>query len=196
MADLREHWDARYREADAAAAAPAEVLAQYCHLLPRTGDALEIACGLGANARLLASRGLRTEAWDISAEAIDKLAAIARLEVLPLKTRVRDVLAEPPQADAFDVIVVTRFLERDLFPALIDALRPGGTLFYQTFTREAVSDRGPGNPGFRLMPNELVRAFAPLRLLAYREEGRVGDTTAGWRDEAMLVAMKPPSDRE
>ena len=196
MTDLREHWDARYREADAAAASPAEVLLQNRHLLPGSGEALEIACGLGANARWLARHGLRTEAWDLSAQAIDKLAALAGQEGLPLVARVRDVLLEPPAPEAFDVIVVTRFLERDLFPSLIAALRPGGLVFYQTFTREAVSERGPGNPDFRLKTNELLRAFAPLRVLAYREEGRVGDTSAGWRDEAMLVAMKPPSTQE
>jgi len=196
MADLREHWDARYREADAAAASPTEVLLRHRHLLPRAGEALEIACGLGANARLLARHGLCTEAWDVSAQAIDKLAALAAHEGLPLVARVRDVLKAPPAPGTFDVIVVTRFLDRALFPSLIAALRPGGLVFYQTFTREAVSDAGPGNPDFRLKPNELLRAFAPLRLLAYREEGRVGDTSAGWRDEAMLVAMKPPSTQE
>jgi SAM-dependent methyltransferase len=196
MAELREHWDARYREADAAAARPTEVLLRHRHLLPRAGEALEIACGLGANARLLARHGLCTEAWDVSAQAIDKLAALAAHEGLPLVARVRDVLKAPPAPGTFDVIVVTRFLDRALFPPLIAALRPGGLVFYQTFTREAVSDAGPGNPDFRLKPNELLRAFAPLRLLAYREEGRVGDTSAGWRDEAMLVAMKPPSTQE
>ena len=196
MTDRREHWDTRYREADAAAVTPAAVLVQNIHLLPKTGAALELACGLGANARVLAGRGLRTEAWDLSAEAIDKLTAVATRQALPLTARVRDVLEAPPEPETFDVIVVTRFLERTLFPALSAALRPGGLLFYQTFTREAVSERGPGNPDFRLKSNELVRAFASLRLLAYREEGCVGDTTAGWRDEAMLVAMKPAITQE
>ena len=33
--------------------------------------------------------------------------------------------------------------------------------------------------------------FAPLQVLVYREEGRLGDLTRGFRNEALLVARKP-----
>jgi len=190
MSEPRERWDTRYREADPGTASPAEVLVSYAHLLPAHGSALDLACGLGANARLLAARGLSTRAWDLSPVAIDKLAVVARDEGLPIEARVRDVVAAPPGPDSFDVIVVAHFLERTLFPCLVAALRPGGLLYYQTWTRETVSEHGPANPAYRLEPGELLRAFAGLRLLAYREEGCVGDTAAGWRDQAWLVGMK------
>ncbi|MDX5333253.1 MAG: class I SAM-dependent methyltransferase [Gammaproteobacteria bacterium] len=191
MDDEEARWEARYREADPAAARPAEVLTAHVHLLPAQGEALDLACGLGANARLLAGRGLRTHAWDRSSTAIDRLSALAHAQGLPIQARVRDVVAEPPPAGTFDVIVVAHFLERALFPALAAALRPGGLLFYQTWTREAVSGRGPANPAYRLESGELLRAFAGLRVLAYREEGRVGDAASGLRDQAWLVAMRP-----
>lgn len=184
-------WDARYRKADPAVARPAGVLTAHAHLLPAQGEALDLACGLGANARLLAERGLRTHAWDRSPAAIDRLSALARARGLSIQARVRDVVAEPPPAGTFDVIVVAHFLERALFPALAAALRPGGRLFYQTWTREAVTGRGPANPAYRLEPGELLRAFADLRVLAYREEGCVGDVAGGLRDQAWLVAMRP-----
>lgn len=184
-------WDARYREADPAAARPADVLTAHVHLLPVQGEALDLACGLGANARLLAERGLQAHAWDRSSGAIGRLSALARAQGLSIQSRVRDVVAEPPPAGTFDVIVVAHFLERALFPALAAALRPGGLLFYQTWTREAVTGRGPANPAYRLEPGELLRAFAGLRVLAYREEGCVGDVAGGLRDQAWLVAMRP-----
>jgi tellurite methyltransferase len=64
-------------------------------------------------------------------------------------------------------------------------------LFYQTFmhTRNDYS-RGPKNPEFCLMDNELLHLFADLQLIVYREEGDIGDTTQGFRDEAMLIARK------
>jgi SAM-dependent methyltransferase len=191
MDEEEARWDARYREADPAAARPAEVLTAHVHLLPSRGEALDLACGLGANARLLARRGLRAHAWDRSPTAIHRLSALAHAQGLPIQARVRDVVAEPPPAGTFDVIVVAHFLERVLFPALAAALRPGGLLFYQTWTREAVTGRGPANPAYRLEPGELLRAFAGLRVLAYREEGRVGDVARGVRDQAWLVAMRP-----
>jgi SAM-dependent methyltransferase len=135
---------------------------------------------------------LSVSAWDISAVAVAGLSALANAEGLPLRAEVRDVVAEPPSPDSFDVIVVSHYLERGLAPALIRALRPGGLLFYQTFTVAKVSDYGPRNPAFRLQANELLQLFADLQLLVYREEGRVGDTAQGFRDEAMLVAIKSP----
>jgi SAM-dependent methyltransferase len=139
----------------------------------------------------VARAGLKTFAWDSSPAAVDKLAAWSRDNLLPITAEVRDVVAAPPEAGRFDVITVSRFLERQLAPALIAALRPGGVLFYQTFTRTRVSDRGPGSDRLRLADNELLALFAPLRLLVYREEGRVGDLGRGLRDQAQLVAHKP-----
>ncbi len=184
---LAGKWDARYREAGSAVAS--EVLAENRHLLPAAGEALDLACGLGGNALLLARHGLRTTAWDLSPVAIERLASEA--EGLPLRAEVRDVLAMPPAAARFDVIVVSRFLERDLCPALVAALRPGGLLFYQTFTRDKAVAGGPSNPDFLLAENELLRLFGGLCLRVYREEGRLGDVTRGLRNEALLVAQRP-----
>ena len=187
---MREKWDARYRDADVGAVRPCRVLAEFAHLLPARGRALDLASGLGGNAKLLAEAGLDTKAWDISPVAVEKLDEYARTRGLPLEAVVRDVENAPPEARSFDVIVVSRFLERPLVPALIDALRPGGLLFYETFTREKVDETGPSNPDFRLAPNELLILFSPLRLVAYREEGVIGDTARGWRNEAYLVGVR------
>jgi tellurite methyltransferase len=53
--DLRAKWDARYRERDRIPS-PALVLSENLHLLPGSGAALDLACGLGENALLLAGR--------------------------------------------------------------------------------------------------------------------------------------------
>lgn len=184
-------WEDRYQNGSVADAEPAPVLADFAHLLPGSGTALDLACGLGGNAVFLARHGLATWAWDSSPAAIDRLAAFAREAGLPLAAEARDVVARPPEPGRFDVIAVSRFLERELAPALAAALRPGGVLFYQTFTRTRVSDRGPGTDRFRLADNELLGLFGELRVLVYREEGRVGDVSRGLRDEAQLVACKP-----
>jgi SAM-dependent methyltransferase len=187
--DSLPNWDQRYRQATGAAAA-AVVLTAHQHLLPVTGMALDLACGLGANALLLAGRGLTTWAWDSSVVAIERLCQTARTLGLPVQAEVRDVVTHPPEAERFDVIVVSHFLERALAPALVAALRPGGLLFYQTFTRQRVAAGGPRNPAFLLAENELLRLFAPLVVRVYREEGLTGDTGRGWRNEALLVAQK------
>jgi tellurite methyltransferase len=193
--DLEHKWNLRYEDSDPAAASPCAVLEQFAYLLPPAGTALDLACGLGGNAQFLARRGLVTRAWDLSSVAIGKLRDHAEAHGLPIRADVRDVERQPPDSNAFDVIVVSYFLEGALAPALAAALRPGGLLFYQTWTREAVDDRGPGNPDFRLAPNELLRLFPGLRVVAYREEGLLGNTAEGLRNEAWLVAARLPSLR-
>lgn len=186
----REKWDRRYREAAADDVRAALVLRANTHLLPAAGRALDLACGLGGNARLMAASGLDAEGWDVSQVAIDKLNVYARERGLALNGVCRDVEIEPPLPASFDVIVVSRFLSRTLAEDLIEALRPGGLLFYQTFTREHVDPVGPRNDEYRLAPNELLKLFYSLRTLVYREEGRIGDVRQGWRNEAMLVACR------
>ncbi|NOX09029.1 MAG: class I SAM-dependent methyltransferase [Gammaproteobacteria bacterium] len=166
------------------------VLSEYQHLLPDHGYALDLACGMGGNAVLLAKRGLQVTAWDFSEAAIKGLSAYASSNELKILAEVRDVEDSPPEIETFDVIVVSYFLERDLAPFLMQALRPGGLLFYQTFIRDVVSDGGPRNPQYRLARGELLDLFADLHPLIYREEGSQGDVSQGLRNEALLVAQR------
>jgi SAM-dependent methyltransferase len=190
LQQLREKWDKRYGDADKYPIA-AEVLKRNLHLLPGEGRALDLACGLGGNALTLSRHGLRTVAWDISPVAIKRLASYATEAGLSnLTAQVRDVEQQPPSPASFDLIIVSYYLERALMPALIDALIPGGLIYYQTFTRAAVSDLGPSNPAFRLADNELMQLFSGLKLRYYREENRLGNLQEGTRDIAMLVAEK------
>lgn len=183
----RARWDSKYAGRTSEAAPACEVLSAHHYLLPPSGAALDLACGLGGNARLLAAHGLETLAWDIAPNAID---ALNTLHLPRLHAEVRDVCVAPPPPDSFDVIVVSRFLDRALCPAIAAALRPDGLLFYQTFVREAVNDHGPRNPAYRLAPGELLALFADLRPLHYSDLGTTGDTTKGIRDQAWLVATR------
>lgn len=191
--ETQRRWDERYRDSQAPLPA-VRVLAENAHLLPRAGAALDLACGLGGNALLLARRGLTTFAWDISAVAVEKVRALAQAEKLPLIAEVRDALEHPIEPERFDVVVCTHFLERRLTLGLVQALKPGGLLFYQTFTRMRVSDDGPGKDEWRLVDGELLTMFPPLLPVVYREERLLGDITQGLRSEALLVAKKGDRD--
>jgi tellurite methyltransferase len=139
----------------------------------------------------LARHGLETTAWDVSEVAIERLQALADSQGLPLRAEVRDLESWELPCEAFDVIVVSRFLLRSLAVGLMNALKPGGLLFFQTYLLEKDPAVGPTDPSFLLKPNELRELFAPLRLLFYREEGQMGDLSAGFRNEAMFIGQKP-----
>ncbi len=190
MNDLQDKWNKRYEQSTDDHCA-AEVLSLNQHLLPSRGLALDLACGLGANTLLLAQRKLQTQAWDISSVALGKLQKIALSDNLHIETLQRDVEKNPPPKNSFDVIVVCRFLCRPLCKDLIQALRPGGLLFYQTFhVNKMDTDIGPSNADFLLQPGELLSLFSALNLVVYREEFACGDATQGLRNEAYLIGKK------
>ncbi len=186
----REKWDRIYSERSAEYGHPVRVVEENMHLLPASGKGLELACGLANNSFAIAARGIEMEAWDISPVAAARVNQRATETGAQVTACARDIVTEPPTAAGYDVVVVSHFLDRSLIPAIIAALKPGGLLFYQTFTQTRVAESGPKTNDWRLADGELLTLFAALRPLVYREEGLTGDTSTGLRNEALLVAQK------
>ena len=168
--ERRARWQRCYAESAADLPEACSVLRDHLHLLPPEGDALDLASGRGGNALLLARQGLRVQAWDYADSALEALESQAQAAGLSVHTQCRDVVQQPPTPGSFDVIVVSNFLDRSLFPALVDALRPGGLLFYETWLGER-QGRGPQDPVFRLAPGELPQLIQPLQAIHYQESG-------------------------
>lgn len=150
--------------------APSPFLVEQSAWLPSRGDALDVACGSGRNAIYLAQRGLFVCALDRDAEALANGEGHARELGLSIEW-VEQELEQGwrPEPGSWDVILVNRFLFRSLLPALVEALRPGGRLFYSTFTIEQRAFGRPHREDFLLRPNELLHAFRDLRVRHYFE---------------------------
>ena len=150
---------------------PAKWLTSNRALLPSAGDALDLACGSGRNAIWLATQGFRTLAVDRDTVAIDTLTHEARRRALSIQARAVDLENGDPflESDSFDLIVVVHYLHRPLMPALVRAVRPGGVLVYETFTRAQAARGRPTNPAFLLEPGELPMLVWPLEIAASRE---------------------------
>ncbi|MDD2768683.1 MAG: methyltransferase domain-containing protein [Methylococcus sp.] len=188
----RDKWNRIHQRRRGVCPPAATVLAENSHLLPPDGGtALDIACGLGGNALFLARRGFIVDAVDIADTATHAVATAAHAENLPVNALTKDISAWEMATARYDVIVVSRFLERSLTGAIISALKSGGLLFYQTFTETRIHVDGPSNPSFLLRDNELLRLFEGLLVRYYREEARAGKLDRGNRDLAFLIAQKP-----
>ncbi|MCF6324448.1 MAG: class I SAM-dependent methyltransferase [Gammaproteobacteria bacterium] len=190
ISDTQKKWDAIYQKAAEGEYSAVRVLQENQHLLPKGGCALELACGMAANAAFLAQHGLCTTAWDISEVVIERLKASPAMKDLAITFEARDIVRQPPPAASFDVITVSYFLDRSLVPYIKRALKPLGLIFYQTFTQTYVNEGGPRSRDFRLADNELLQLFSDYQVLVYREEGCVGELQQGYRDEALIVAQK------
>jgi tellurite methyltransferase len=150
---------------------PTRWLVDHEHLLPRSGDAIDVASGHGRNAIWLAARGLTTIAIDRDAHAVNLLRQQAERLKLPLRAACQDLETGEPvlPAEAFDVIVVVHYLHRPLFGDIKRALRSGGVLVYETFTRQQAARGRPTNPAFLLDPGELRELVQPLDVVVERE---------------------------
>jgi SAM-dependent methyltransferase len=183
-------WDHKYSQSGQDRNPAIQVLTENDFLLPATGIALDLASGLGANAIFLAGKGLAVTARDISLIAIEKLTAYAVQQGLNINACQEKIVADSFIECSFDVIVVSRFLDRTLSDAIIGALKPDGLLFYQTFTREKTSPKPPNNPDYLLGCSELLALFSPLRVIFYRENALIGNQLRGLRNEAQFVGQK------
>jgi len=140
---------------------------QFSPLLPGK-RALDLACGTGRNAVYLAMAGFDVTAIDILPDALQRTRDLASRYGVTVQTLERD-LEKPGALDDLqaDLIIVVRYLERALFPAIDTVLSPGGILAYETFT-EAQRELGhPRNPRFLLQAGELRSAFARLHVLLH-----------------------------
>ena len=187
---IKMKWDKIYNEANYDKVQAATVITEHQLLLPKKGCGLDLACGLGGNALLLAEHGLETYAFDISSIAVKKLQQQALQRKLMLHCQQQDIESTPLAKNKFDVIVVSRFLSRDLSCEIMNALKLGGLLFYQTFTQAKISKIPPNNPNYLLAENELLRLFSPLKIRYYQEYALVGEQGEGNRDEALFIGQK------
>lgn len=164
----RGRWDQKHRDAEFLGEPAAFLVECRPHLPP--GRALDLACGLGANALYLASEGFDVEAFDWSFAALRKLAAAAREKGRRVRAVACDVTWFPIPRERYDVLISFRFLDRSLWPSMVEALRPGGALLIETFNRRYLEKRPEFPKEYCLEEGELLRAFgATLRIARYQE---------------------------
>ena len=187
----RDEWNARYRERGSESDhAPSRWVIDQCARLPVDALVLDVAGGSGRHAEPVARSARTVILVDFVHRAV--VAAAARHE--RIVGVVADAHALPFAREVFDAIVCVSFLDRSLFKAFAELLKPGGVLVYETFTRAHLDvvarglARGPRNAAYLLEAGELAALVAPL-IVQEGEEGLVVDD-AGERHVARVMAVK------
>lgn len=153
-------------------------------LLPK-GQALDLAMGEGRNGVFLATKGFQVTGVDISSEGLKKAEALAAEHGATITTMVVDLESYEIPPNTFDVIICTYYLQRDLFPQIAAALKPGGMALIETYTIDHRQYRPRFNKAWLLQPNELLTMLPGLRVLRYQE------VNAGKAAFASILAQKP-----
>jgi len=146
------------------------VLEWIARLARRDARALDVAMGRGRHALPLARAGFRTFGVDADIDIVLEAVRAAREAGTPIRAWCADLTSYPLPAVRFDLVLVTRYLQRDLFPAIRDAVIPGGVVVYETFTcRQRALGTGPTSPDHLLREGELRGYFDDFEIVFYEE---------------------------
>jgi tellurite methyltransferase len=185
-------WNKRYRsgtEPEDQDATPTRLLIETA-MQVAPGRALDLACGTGRNTLWLAGQGWKVTAVDGAPAAIEILRHRAAMQGVTLDARVADLekgeySIEP---SAWDLIVISYYLQRDLLEPSKHGVVPGGIVLAIVHITE------PGEePTYkRLRPGELLEYFAGWEIL-HSYEGKPRHP-AHQRAVAEIVARRPASE--
>jgi SAM-dependent methyltransferase len=182
-------WNERYSLGEHIIKEPLPLLVRVASEL-EPGRALDLACGAGRHAIFLAERGWRVTAVDASIVGIELAEAEASKRGVEVDWRVADLESGEfeIEKEAYDLVAVFYYLQRDLFPSIRAGVRAGGTVVAAIHTVDQSPDMRPQNPAFLLRPGELRAEFNGWEILHYYEGAPTED--GHQRNTAEIVAGK------
>ncbi|HEV2198748.1 MAG TPA: methyltransferase domain-containing protein [Bryobacteraceae bacterium] len=150
-----DDWEARYQAMQAPSGDPDPLVMEIAGGV-QSGRALDLACGAGANTLWLAERGWDVTAVDRSPAAIEIVRRSAALRGAHVTALVADLEAHEfvIAPGSWDLILMCRYLQRDLFEPAKLGLAPDGALIVIALLADS------GKHRFRVEPGELARCFA------------------------------------
>lgn len=168
----RERWEERYRQGHNSAGGEVHAWVQGLASYLEGGRALDVACGVGRHTLWLAMLGYEVDAVDISERALERLAAAALEQGVAARVHLiqADLAEWRPQPQQYDLILVTRYLNRELIASFAPALRAGGIVLYRTMHTDLLRLRPSFSAEYLLQPGELLAMFRHWEMLAYEEQ--------------------------
>lgn len=182
----RVRWDNNYKKQKGISFPGADPLLKEFTPLPQGDEvprALDLAAGLGQNGLWLAEQGYATDIMDISRVALNKARAEMGMRNLRNVNLLQvDIDSLELKPDYYDLICVFRYLKRDIFPIIRQAIKPGGRIIYETFNQRYLEIVPQFNRDFLLDDGELEDYFETWQTVYLEEEDQ---------HNSQFVAVKP-----
>lgn len=144
------------------------------------GTALDLACGLGGNSLFLAGKNYQVHAMDISDVAISYIQEKAEIDSLTIDAEVVDLTDldnRQWQKGSYNLVVITFYLDRSLFPIAKHLVKEGGHIFIETFYQSRMNENKGVSNQYKLMPKELLSEFEGWTVLYFEENEEEGRQT-------------------
>ncbi len=155
-------------------------------LLGQPGRALDLAGGAGRHSIWLAERGWDVTMVDTSEVAIDIAEERAAAAGVDIDFVHADLAADGLPSGTWDLVLIVHYLQRDLFPRVIEELADGGLIAFSIATVRNVERHERPTLPYLLDVGEAPSLVDDLRIIHYAEGWSIED-----RHEARLVARKP-----
>ena len=151
----------------------------------KVGNALDLACGTGRNTHFLEEQGFSVDAVDLSDYALSKIRESQKIRKIEVDLDEYDL-----EKNSYDLIVNCNYLNRRLMAQMIDSLKEGGLIIFETFIEaHEKPEQGSMNPDYLLKTNELLDVFSEIEIIFYEEKD--GVNLRGEKNKtASLVAKK------
>jgi len=195
-----EFWDERYKGGDFAfGTEPNSFLASQAHLFKPGQSVLVPGDGEGRNGVWLAKQGLSVDTVDVSPLGVAKARKHAEASGVSTNAQLADLLTWSwPQAQ-YDIVaaIYVHFFDEDrprMHRAMLDALKPGGTLILEAYRPEQIEFKkihqsgGPGTPDMLYSAEKLRNDFngAPIDML----EELVAELSEGTRHRGLAAIVR------
>ena len=187
--EVKNFWDQKYGNTGkyVFGKSPAKFLASNFHFIPHGSTVLDVGMGEGRNAVFLARKGYNVTGVDISSVAVRKARRLAQEFGVRIKTVVSSMEKYEVPSKKFDAIICFYYVDRELNKKLMQWLKPGGILVYESHTDHQRKVKGSElyEKKYLLRPAELLQMFPNFNILKYEEPIHVGEYTAS------IILQKP-----
>jgi SAM-dependent methyltransferase len=152
---------------------PSEWVQRWTHLAQPASTVLDVACGHGRHMRWFSERGHSVTGIDRSSEAGADAAVwgefcLADIESTPWPL-LPSATGSAVAVRQFDLVVVCNYLWRPLVPTILQCVKPGGLLIYETFAAGNETVGKPSRPDFLLRRGELLDWCQGMRIHAFED---------------------------
>lgn len=178
--EVKTYWDKKYNNEEYVfGKTPAKFLSQNYSYIPEGSRVLDMGMGEGRNAVFLARKGYKVTGVDISSVAVNKAQLLAREFGVRINTVVASLNNYKIPKNSLDAVICFYYVDRSLNKRMMEWLKPGGILVYESHTDNQRKVKGNENYDKRylLRAGELLEMFPNMTVLKYEEPLHLGNYT-------------------